>query len=121
MEKYITPNDCRIQGSNDTERIENAIIYATRHGIKSVSIPRLTYDKRDVWVLERSLFVEEDLTIFLLGCTIQTFGGDFFIKNKREHAKIVKLGDAQIIKVKEKQNEIRCNNGLFQERRKKRC
>ena len=120
MEKFITPNDCRIHGNSDTERIQNAIIYASNHGIKAISIPRLTYDKRNVWVLERSLFVEEDLTIFLVGCQMQSFGADFFIKNKRERAKIVMLGDAQFNKVKEIKDETWCNNGLFQEERKKR-
>ena len=120
MEKYITPNNCRIQGVSDTERIENAIKYARENGIKSISIPHLTYDKREVWHLERSLFVDRDTTIFLVSCQMETHGGDFFIKGTRERAKIVKLGFSQINEIKEKQNEIRCNNGLFQEGRKRR-
>ena len=70
--RYITPNDERITEKTDAERIQAAIKLAKETGLNAVSVPKLTYDGRDKWIIDKTVLLPSDITIYLDNCTLET-------------------------------------------------
>ena len=76
MDYYISPNDPRYMGRDDSESIQNAIDAAEASGIRTVIIPRIC-DRtgRDEWIITKSILLPSDITVILDDCHLTLADG----------------------------------------------
>lgn len=67
---YITPNDARVKGVTDSERIQDAIRLAKETGEDCILIPKLNANGQSRWSIEETILLPSNITVYLDNCTL---------------------------------------------------
>ena len=77
-EFLVTPNLSQLMGDSDSESIQNAIDYAVRIGVNSVTIPRINRRTgKPLWVIDRAVILPSEMEIVLDNCCLRQADGCF--------------------------------------------
>lgn len=99
MSNYVTPNDVNIMGYDDSSSIQNAVDYASEHGINRVVIPRKNLRTGEsVWTIARTILLPSHMTVILDNCYMVLADGVYsnMFRNKNLQGKVShKLEDEQ--------------------------
>ena len=98
METFLSPNDKRFQGKNDSESIQNAINAAEKGPIRTVCIPRVcARTGAEEWIIEKSLLLPSNITIILEDCHLKLKDGIYenIFRNKNAFTDISKKAEGK--------------------------
>jgi len=74
----VTPNRAELMGKTDSESIQNAVDYAAKAGVNSVTVPRINGRTGEpVWIIDRAIILPSDMEIVLDNCRLRQADGCF--------------------------------------------
>lgn len=72
----ITPNRAELMGATDSESIQNAVNYAAKTGVNSVTVPRINGRTGEpIWIIDRAVILPSDMEIILDNCYLRQADG----------------------------------------------